>query len=77
MTVEESVAELAVHSADVAHENGLKLPWWMDDSWVADHQCQYIKQVYEDLEEPIAFAPEIMESLRDLADPLYVNLTRS
>ncbi|MEV6756704.1 FAD-dependent oxidoreductase [Streptomyces sp. NPDC051214] len=72
MTVEESVSETAVHSVDVAYENGLSMPWWMDDNWITDRECQTITRVYEDLEEPIAFAPEIILSLRDLAHPPQV-----
>lgn len=60
MTVERSISEAVAHGVEAAHEQGVDLPYYLDDDVLARHLRQRAEQLFARLSNPVALAPEIV-----------------
>jgi glycine/D-amino acid oxidase-like deaminating enzyme len=60
MTVERAISEAVVHGVETAHEQGLQLPYYLDDQLLAGFVRDRAERFYAALPDPVALAPEIV-----------------
>ncbi|GAA0467257.1 NAD(P)/FAD-dependent oxidoreductase [Streptomyces stramineus] len=74
MSVPEAVDDTARHAADTMHDQGTRMPWWLDSTPLEEWARARIRTFYESLEDPVALPPEVVDP--QFLDPTAIE-TRS
>ncbi|ARZ65876.1 FAD dependent oxidoreductase [Streptomyces albireticuli] len=74
MSVPEAVDDTARHAADTMHDQGTRMPWWLDSTPLEEWARERIRTFYESLEDPVALPPEMVDP--QFLDPAAIE-TRS